>query len=126
MDDGSPADLVLLGPVGESGRRPSLTVFVTADSAPVADVAARQWEAMKARSPESLLTNDDLWPHPIWGEGRLLQTARVEGESALARDMYLFSAQGRSVRVEVECPLSDLLSIEEQVADIVARIRLVV
>ncbi len=87
------------------------------------ELVAATWRDVQRRYRSALLTSSDVWPHPVWGEGRLIQTARVERGATMAHDCYLFRSGRDVIRVEVDCPLADLLAIEDDIADIVAHLR---
>lgn len=77
---------------------------------------------LQVARPEAILTNCELWPHPIWGIGRYIQSAYIQGRTTMAHDIYLFVEGDRRVRVEVDCALADLLTLEETIATLVARL----
>ncbi len=124
VDDGAGADLRLVAQPRASGDRPTATVRVRAKAAePIEDAAGHLLEQVAQVRPERVIANCDVWPHPVWGIGRLVQTAYLRGEKTMAHDVYLFVDGPLEIRVEVDCELVSLLAIEEQVATIVARIR---
>lgn len=116
--------LVLQGPSRGDGPRPRVRATATADDTTVEDAAAAVVERLRARRPEAVVVSSDIWPHPSFGEGRFVQSADLAGQVAGAHDVYVFVAGGARVEVEVDCALEDLLTIEEQVAAVVARLRL--
>lgn len=117
------ADLVLVGPRRGHGPRPKVSVRVLDDAGAVAGAPLRVWEALRRHHPHAVFTSSEMWPHPVWGDGHHVQTARVERHATLAHDCYVFDDAGRAVQIEVECALADLLPLEDQVADIVAHVR---
>lgn len=118
------ADLVLVGPCRGRGPRPRVSIKVVDQVQPETVLDdSRVWESVQRSHPQAVFASTDVWPHPVWGEGRLVQTARVEDDATLAHDCYVFSDAGRAVRIEVDCALADLLPLEEQLADIVAHVR---
>ncbi len=111
------------GPRGGDGSAALVTV-TTADGADDIDVESlRLMAELTTAYPDSLLANCELWPHPQWGDGRFVQSAHVTGRQTQAHDVYLFVADGQRIRIDVTCPLARLLTIEEAVAAIVARLR---
>jgi hypothetical protein len=114
-DDG--ADLRLQGPTGAEGVRGTLAVRVDGG----VDAGIEEASMQTAR-PEAILANCELWPHPVWGDGRYIQSAYIDGRTTMAHDTYLFVDHGRRVRVEVDCALADLLGLEETIAALVARL----
>lgn len=120
---GTPADLVLVGPRRGRGPAPRVSVKVFDGGEAVSDAPFRVWETVQRDHPHAVFASSDVWPHPFWGEGRLVQTARVERDATLAHDCYVFADAGRAVQIEVDCALADLLPLEEQLADIVAHVR---
>lgn len=117
------ADLVLVGPPRDRGPRPRVVISVVEGAGPVADAPIRVWDELRRRHPQAVFTSSEVWPHPVWGEGRLVQTARVQDDATFAHDCYVFDDAGRAVQIEVECALVDLLPLEDQLADIVAHVR---
>ncbi len=122
-DGAEGVDLLLIRPGSRWGRVPRLQVIFEEEPGHIDQAAHRIWEGLRERCPHSLLASQDIWPHPYWGEGRLVQTARVEAGIAVAHDCYIFVDGVRTIRVEIECALADLLSVEEEVADIVSHVR---
>ncbi|MBW3083841.1 hypothetical protein KEM60_00019 [Austwickia sp. TVS 96-490-7B] len=122
-DPGMSADLVLWGPRGRRGRRPRLTVEIQDSDVDLTSTAGGVARSHDQRHPGSVIVSTDVWPHPVWGDGLLLQTARVDGDHALAHDYYVFLDGPHTVCIDLECPLADLLGIEDEVADIVSHIR---
>lgn len=116
-------DLVLVGPHRGCGPRPRVSISVVESTDALYDAPGRVWESVQRAHPQAILTSSDVWPHPVWGEGRLVQTARVEQGATLAHDCYVFVDAERSVRMEVDCALVDLLPLEDQLADIVVHTR---
>ncbi|GAB77833.1 hypothetical protein SAMN05421595_0342 [Austwickia chelonae] len=122
-DEAGQVDLLLIGPGSRWGRSPRLRVIFEEGTDRIDQVANRIWEELRERCPHSLLASQDIWPHPYWGEGRLVQTARIEAGIAVAHDCYIFVEGHRTIRIEIECALADLLTVEEEVADIVSHVR---
>ena len=125
-DDG--ADLRLQGPTGAEGVRGTLAVRVDGGvdggvDAGIEEASMQLMRELQTARPEAILANCELWPHPVWGDGRYIQSAHLDGVLTLAHDVYLFVDGGRTIRIEVDCALSQLLLIEETVATIVARLR---
>lgn len=120
--EGEP-DLVLRGPATTTSISPRLAVTIEDSSADLGSLSAQVWTRFSRQHPAAVLTSSDVWPHPVWGDGRLVQSARVEGDVTLARDWYLFRDTGQVIRIEIDCPLADLLELEDDVADIVAHVR---
>lgn len=118
------ADLVVVGrPVG-LGPIPRVTVRTESIAPePVERVSVRVMNEVQAAAPDAVVIACDVWPHPVWGVGRYIQSARVEDGQTLAHDRYVFVGGDRCITVSVDCLLSDLLSIEEDVAVIVASVR---
>ncbi len=115
-------DLVLECP--QPGRaaapRVSVTVAPRGDSL---DADSRRVAAQLQADPSAYMASCDIWPHPVWGDGLLLQSARLGEGGTLAHDCFLFHDGRDLVQVDVQCALDDLLTLEEDVADIVARTR---
>lgn len=122
-DNDRGADLVLVGPRRGLGPRPRVSVRVVDGGGALCDAPVQVWEAMRRDHPQAVFTSSDVWPHPVWGAGRLVQTARVGRDSTVAHDCYVFNDAGRAVQIETECALVDLLPLEDQFADIVAHVR---
>lgn len=120
---GSGPDLVLVGPRRGPGPRPRVSIKVVDGPALLGDAPSQVWESVRRTHPHAIFTSSDLWSHPVWGEGRLVQTARVEPDGTRAHDCYVFLDADRAVQIELDCALADLLPLEEQVADIVAHVR---
>lgn len=118
-----PADLTLQGPRGIGGTAAQLRVIVEPGAAGIETVSLGLMREIQLTRPGALVVNCELWPHAQWGDGRYIQSAYLDGDTTLAHDVYLFVDGSRSVRIEVECELAELLSIEEAVATIVARLR---
>ena len=123
VPDASAAVLVLIGPHRGRGPRPTVSIRVVDGIGTVGEAPYRVWESVRRHHPHAVFTSSDVWPHPVWGEGRLVQTARVEKDATVAHDCYVFDDAGRAVQIEVECALADLLPLEEELADIVAHVR---
>ena len=115
-------DLELVGPQVGTGR-PRMRVYVHRTATSIDEESLTLLSRVRTRFPDALIVACDIWPHPVWGEGRLVQSARLVGDIALAHDCYLFVGRDCVVCIEVDCPLSDLLSLEDQIADIVAHTR---
>ena len=122
-DDG--ADLRLQGPTGAEGVRGTLAVRVDGGvdggvDAGIEEASMQLMRELQTARPEAILANCELWPHPVWGDGRYIQSAYIDGRTTMAHDTYLFVDHGRRVRVEVDCALADLLGLEETIAALVA------
>lgn len=111
------------GPAAGDGIAARLRVIVEPGTEGIETASLGLMREIQLTRPGALVVNCELWPHPQWGDGRYIQSAYLEGDVTLAHDIYLFLHAGRAIRVEVECALMQLLSIEEAVATIVARLR---
>ncbi|WP_168582330.1 hypothetical protein [Gephyromycinifex aptenodytis] len=119
---GRPGELTYSG-IGGS-RPPRVSVQAqTATAQPIEEVSLQIMSEVQAEGPQALVLTCDVWPHPVWGVGRLIQSARVQDGQTLAHDLYLFVAGEKRITFHVDCLLADLLSIEEDVAAIVASTR---
>lgn len=130
------ADLRFEGPVGREGVTGTIRVWVdtalsSADTGTsgangsadgIEEASMHLMTQLQASRPEAILANCELWPHPVWGDGRYIQSAYIDGRTTMAHDTYLFVDHGRQVRVEVDCALADLLALEETIAALVARL----
>lgn len=118
---------VIVGPRDSTGVRPRIEIVVEPPRAEtMRDATQRVQQELLTEVSGSLLAALDIWPHPVWGEGRIIQTACVVDHEAVARDRYLFrDDSGRLIVVSVECLLEDLLTLEESVASIVEGLRVV-
>lgn len=117
------ADLIFAGPRGIDGTPARIRVTVEPEQESVEAVSLRLMREIQLTRPEALVVNCELWPHVQWGDGRYIQSACFEAGTTIAHDIYLFAHGGRSIRIEVDCELTQLLAIEEAVATIVARLR---
>lgn len=117
------ADLAFEGPISIDGTDTTVRVVVEPGGESIETASLRLMKELQLAHPDALLVNCELWPHPQWGDGRYIQSAHLDGMLTLAHDVYLFVDRGRTIRIEVDCALSQLLLIEETVATIVARLR---
>ncbi|MDO5710325.1 MAG: hypothetical protein Q4P32_01110 [Micrococcales bacterium] len=116
-------DLRIDGPIGSEGVAGTLRVWVDSGvDGGIKETSMLVMKELQAARPEAILANCELWPHPVWGDGRYIQSAYIDGRKTMAHDTYLFVSKGRRVRVEVDCALADLLALEETVATLVARL----
>lgn len=107
-----------------SDHAPRVRVQVAATAAePIERAALRALTEVRGGAPDSVVVACDVWPHPVWGIGRLIQSARVHDGQMAAHDLYLFIEGEQRITFQVDCLLSDLLAIEEDVATIVASTR---
>ncbi len=90
---------------------------------PIESASIRVMNEMRLHRPGTLLTTCDMWPHPVWGTGRYLQSTYATRDQAYARDCYLFLAGDLQVTITVECLLTDLLNLEDLVAEMVAAVK---
>ena len=105
---GGPAGaLTIEGPVWVGDRRPRLVVTIESGASVSGAVAAEARVEVACR---------DRWPHPVWGSGVVHEGVRIEGDVALAHDVYLFHDGRNGIRVELECELTSLFEVEEDVA----------
>ena len=113
------------GPVGRSGRavRAVVRTHDVGGGNESAQAAAAAVMTSLSTDADVIVANCDVWPHPVWGLGRLVQTAFTQDAETLAHDVYVFVADDCLVRVDVECPLVDLLGHEDSVAELVSRLR---
>lgn len=119
----SGADLRIDGPMGREGVTSTLRVWVDAGADEgIEEASMHLMTDLQSARPEAILANCELWPHPVWGDGRYIQSAYIAGRTTMAHDIYLFVVDGRQVRVEVDCALADLLALEETIAMLVARL----
>lgn len=118
------ADLLVVGPHSHDERPATVQVTLRPATHRIEAASMRLMHELQTQRPEALLANCELWPHLEWGEGRFIQTAFIDGDATLAHDVYLFIAGEAQVRIDVECSLGQLLSIEEAVATIVAHLSL--
>lgn len=102
---------------------PTLRVLVEHDTAGLEAAREATVASLRAARPEALVAAADLWPHPSFGDGVLVQSAHLDGVEALAHDIYLFEHRGLQIRVEVDCRLVDLLRFEDEIATVVGLIR---
>ena len=117
----SGADLRIDGPMGREGVTGTLRVWVDAGADEgIEEASMHLMTDLQSARPEAILANCELWPHPVWGDGRYIQSAYIDGRTTMAHDTYLFVDHGRRVRVEVDCALADLLGLEETIAALVA------
>ncbi len=116
-------DLVLECP--QPGRADAARVSVTlAPRGATLDEDSRRVAAcLEGADPSAYMASCDVWPHPVWGDGLLLQSARIGDGATFAHDCFLFHDESDLVLVDVQCVLDDLLTLEDEVADIVARTR---
>lgn len=116
-------DLVLECP--QPGRATPPRVSVTmAPRGESLDADSRRVAALlEGADPSAYVASFDIWPHPVWGDGLLLQSAAIRGGATIAHDCFLFHDERELVLVDVQCVLDDLLALEDEVADIVARTR---
>ena len=124
-DDG--ADLRLQGPTGAEGVRGTLAVRVDGGvdggvDAGIEEASMQLMRELQTARPEAILANCELWPHPVWGDGRYIQSAYIDGQATMAHDVYLFVDGDRCIRVVVDCALADLLALEETIAGLVAHL----
>ncbi|MDO5697382.1 MAG: hypothetical protein Q4G51_05345 [Dermatophilus congolensis] len=96
--------LCIVGPVWVGDRRPRIAVSTESGLGGASD-------------PVEMACHD-RWPHPSWGNGVVHQGMRVDGDVALAHDVYLFHDGRTGIRVELECELTSLFAVEEDVATI--------
>ena len=61
----------------------------------------------------------ERWPHPCWGSGVVMQGVYDDDGVAMAHDVYHFHDGRGGIRVELNCELSALFAVEEDVARIV-------
>ncbi len=116
-------DLRIDGPSGTEGVAGSLRVWIDADKFDGIEQASMQlMKDLQVSRPEVILTNCELWPHPVWGDGRYIQSAYIDGQATMAHDVYLFVDGDRCIRVVVDCALADLLALEETIAGLVAHL----
>lgn len=119
----SAPDLVLECPRPGSAAAPRVSVTL-APRGETLDADSRRVAAwLETAAPSAYMASCDVWPHPVWGDGLLLQSARIRDGATLAHDCFLFHDGRHLVQVDVQCALDDLLTLEDQVADIVARTR---
>ncbi|MEP7160984.1 MAG: hypothetical protein ABI746_07755 [Dermatophilaceae bacterium] len=118
---GSP-DLILEGPSVSRGR-PRVSVRVRPAGSSLDADGQRVADELTQDDPSALVTSCDVWPHPVWGEGIVVQSARMDDRTTWARDCYVFQDGTDVVLFDVECALEHLLALEDQVADIVAHTR---
>lgn len=104
-----------------------LQVMVTAiEPDPIQVVSLGMLEEISRCLPDRVLASCDLWPHPEWGMGRLIQTGHVDSTGrVMGHDTYLFVDGDLRVTIDVDYALEDLLSLEDDIAAIVASARLV-
>lgn len=100
-----------------------LAQVAATDAEPIERACLGALQKVQGGAPDSIVLTCDVWPHPIWGVGRLIQSARVQGGHKAAHDLYLFIDGEQRITFEVDCLLSELLTIEEDVATIVASTR---
>ena len=106
---GGPAQVLALeGPSWVGDRRPRLVVTLEGEGAGGSAAAA-----------DVEIASHDRWPHPEWGAGVVRQGMRVADDVALAHDVYLFHDGRNGIRVELECELSSLFAVEEDVVRII-------
>lgn len=107
-----------------SDRAPRVLVQVTATAVePIERACLRAVKQVQGSAPDSIVLTCDVWPHPVWGVGRLIQSARVHDGKSVAHDLYVFVDGKQHITFQVDCLLSDVLTIEEDVAMIVASTR---
>ena len=53
----------------------------------------------------------------------MLQTARLDGGTAMAHDRYVFVDGHRVISITLDCALAELLTVEDEVAAIVASVQ---
>ena len=111
---GSGESLRLDGPTWVGERRPKLVVRTESAEGGAATGAG----AGAGVEPRVEGAARDRWPHPRWGTGVVHQGVRVDGDVALAHDVYLFHDGRTAIRVELECELQSLFAVEEDVASI--------
>lgn len=122
-DDGF-NDVVLLGPRDLEGVRPRVEVRREPAYGSSVDADCLEMVAQLRRErPDASVVSYDTWPHPELGEGRVIQTAFLVDQSAVAHDRYLFHTGTQQVVVSLDCLLQDLVRLEEAVAAIVASLR---
>lgn len=61
----------------------------------------------------------DRWTHPAWGAGVVEQSMYVDSDVAMAHDVYGFDDGDARIRVVLDCELSSLFAVEEDVIRIV-------
>ncbi len=115
-------DLILEGPSASRGR-PRVSVRVRPAGTSLDAEGLRVADELTQADPSALVTSCDVWPHPVWGEGILLQSARMDDRTTWAHDCYVFQDGADVILFDVECALERLLALEDQVADIVAHTR---
>lgn len=104
---GPDAAITVEGPAWVGDRRPRLVATIESGASESEAVAARARVEVACR---------DRWPHPVWGSGVVHEGVRIEGDVALAHDVYLFHDGRNGIRVELECELTSLFEVEEDVA----------
>lgn len=123
IDTGGGQAMVVLGPIGASGRAARLTIETLTAAGTLEDSTQRLIEQVRSRAGSGLVASCDIWPHRQWGTGRLVQSAHVVDDTTMAHDVYLFVDGDRELRVTVSCALGDLLTLEEDIARIVGQVR---
>lgn len=96
--------------VEEQAARLTVTTDATASQAAG---RPRQWRRVTSSEP---------WPHRTWSHGQLEQAVYLDGDVAMAHDVFSFRTATSAVRVDLDCGLTELLALEDDVATIVAQL----
>lgn len=124
VDEPKTAEVVVLGPTGSHGVQARVEVrSETQPAEPIEAISRATVKQLRSERPDTLVAGCDVWPHPLWGPGRLLQTARLDDGLAMAHDRYVFVDGQRVISITLDCALAELLRVEDEVAAIVASVQ---